>query len=69
MNKRIIVRADHYPDGYIMPLGFTDSSGKTIYIDRVLDINIDNSRIMYRCISKEKEYNLFYSNCKWDLEE
>ena len=35
MSKYYIVRADFYPDGNIIPLGITDKSGKTIFIDQV----------------------------------
>lgn len=70
MKNSYIVRADHYPDGCIIPLGVTDSSGKTMYIDRVIDINTDNSkRIKYLCKTKEKMFVLTYVNSKWAIEE
>lgn len=65
-----IVRADHYPNGLIIPLGFTDKRGKSIYIDRVIDIQRDSSRrIIYCCKVKEKIIHLIYNNSKWVIEE
>lgn len=63
----IIVRVDYYPDGQIIPLGITYSSGESIYINRVLSVTKDLSSMTttFRCKSKDEEFNLIYANFKW----
>ena len=66
MMNNCIVRADHYPDGCIIPLGFTDQYGKTVYIDRVLEIKRESPyKLVYRCKTKDKEIILLYQGSKW----
>ena len=65
-----IVRADHYPDGSIIPLGYTNRKGETVYIDRVIKIKKESTKtIIYRCKVKNKIINLIFQDLKWIIEE
>ena len=71
MNNHYIVRADYYPDGNIIPLGFTDVSGTTFYIDQICSVEKEvgkNGQILYKflCVSKKRKLILLLKNNKWD---
>lgn len=74
MKKQYIVRADFYPDGTILPLGLTDKSGNTKYIDRVKKIisktYVDNLlEYKFTCVSNNKEIVLIFKNNIWECIE
>ena len=69
MYNDFIVRADHYPNGQIIPIGITNPSGDTTYIDRVISIKKESThRIIFRCRFKDKEFKLLLDNYKWIME-
>lgn len=69
------VRADHLPDGRLVPLLFRDEDGggETVRIDKVLDVRQAPSLKMggqgtrYTCRVGEKEIYLFHDRDKWFL--
>lgn len=66
-----IVRADYYPDGNIIPLGITDLSGATSYIDRICSIEKEvckEGQVSYKflCLSNKKKLMLIFENNKWN---
>ncbi len=68
MTKKHIVRADFYPNGQIIPLGVTDDSGKTSYVNKVLSINYKNTgEEIIRCIIKNRKHTLVLKNNKWHI--
>lgn len=66
IGEKIIVRADFYPDGSIIPLGIT-CNGDSMYIDKItrIDKNIMNNKTMYFCVSGCNEFILVYKNGLW----
>ena len=61
-----IVRADYYPDGEILPLGITDSWGKTHLFRKVKRIVIGKAgRHKFECISDERQFVLLFDGEKW----
>ncbi len=66
MYNDFIVRADYYPDGQIIPIGMTSTSGESTYIDRVIAVKKESvNKIIFRCRSKNLEFNLLYDNSRW----
>lgn len=67
-----IVRADFYPDGSIIPLGFTNKQGETIYIGRVIKTTILSNNpysIRYECDVDGKRREIDLRGNKWILFE
>jgi len=70
MEQSYIVRADHYPDEKIVPLGITNSHGETTYIDRVVEsIKLDSCTYFFRCKSKDIYINITYHDFKWKIDK
>ena len=72
MEKINVVRADFYSNGEIVPLGITDSWGKTKYINRVLKTERRTGAkggIAYQfvCEINEEKIILFFRNGQWEL--
>ena len=68
MYKNYIVRADFYPTGRIIPLGFTDSFGETLYVKKIISINYKSSgEEIIRCIIKNKKHTVIFKNNKWEI--
>lgn len=69
------VRADHLPDGRIMPLMFRSDDGDAVRIDRILDVREAPSLKMggqgtrYTCRAGEHEIYLFHDRDRWFVEE
>ena len=71
MSKYYIVRADFYPDGNIIPLGITDKSGKTIFIDQVQKMERKSFgpkqyEYIFSCLVSKKEVILRFIDNKWE---
>lgn len=68
------VRADHMPDGRVIPLMFREEDGPTLRIDRVLDIReapamkVGGQGIRYTCRVGEKQLFLFNDQGRWFVE-
>lgn len=70
MESSYIVRADHYPNGEIIPLGITNLHGETLYIDRVIENKkVDSCTYFFHCKSKEKDFFMTYHNNKWNIDK
>ena len=67
-DKKIIVRADFYPGGEIIPLGITDAIGNSQYIDKIIRIEKENNQMRYICLSSKKKIILIYRNGVWKYE-
>lgn len=71
----IKVRADHLPDGRIVPLMFKDEKGEIVRIDRILDVceapalKKGGQGTRYTCRIGAHELNLFHDRDKWFVEE
>ena len=66
--KRIIVRADYYPDGSIMPLSVTINQ-QTHNIDVVKKTVVySNDKCMYICQSNGKTFKLLHEKNHWQIE-
>ena len=69
------VRADHLPDGRIIPLMFRGATGEIVRIDRIVDVREAPSLKMggqgtrYTCRIGEKEIYLFHDRNVWFVEE
>ncbi|HIT01154.1 MAG TPA: hypothetical protein IAA59_13080 [Candidatus Faecaligallichristensenella faecipullorum] len=69
------VRADHFPDGRILPLMFRVEDGETVRIDRILEVREAPSLKMggqgtrYTCRVGARELYLFHDRDKWFVEE
>ncbi|HIS92454.1 MAG TPA: hypothetical protein IAA84_05485 [Candidatus Alectryocaccomicrobium excrementavium] len=68
------VRADHLPDGRIVPLMFRAGEDETVRIDRILDVREAPSLKMggqgtrYTCRVAGQEIYLFHDRDRWFLE-
>ena len=71
MEVSYIVRADFYPNGYILPLGITDNSGRSIYINKITKmkkrISTSGDEYVFYCESKDKSFVLRFKNFLWDI--
>lgn len=69
------VRADHLPDGRVIPLMFRSEDGDAVLIDRILDVREAPSLKMggqgtrYTCRVGEREIYLFHDRDRWFMEE
>lgn len=69
------VRADHLPDGRIVPLKFKSENGETILIDRIEDVREapalkkGGQGTRYTCRAGNHELYLFHDRDKWFVEE
>ena len=69
------VRADHFPDGRILPLMFRVEDGETVRIDRILEVREAPSLKMggqgtrYTCRVGARELYLVHDRDKWFVEE
>ena len=69
------VRADHLPDGRVLPLMFRAEDGDVVRIDRILDvreapsIKMGGQGTRYTCRVGDKEIYLFNDRDRWFMEE
>lgn len=69
------VRADHLPDGRILPLMFRSEDGDAVRIDRILDVREAPSLkkggqgTRYTCRIGAHEIYLFHDRDRWFVEE
>lgn len=69
------VRADHLPDGRIVPLKFKNEEGETVQIDRIVDVREapalkkGGQGTRYTCRIGNHELYLFHDRDKWFVEE
>lgn len=69
------VRADHLPDGRIVPLKFKSENGDTVLIDRIEDVREapalkkGGQGTRYTCRTGNHELYLFHDRDKWFVEE
>lgn len=68
--NNIIVRADFYPDGSIIPLCITFENGISMYIHQIKETEkiVGKSgswEYNYHCFLKDKEFFLSYKNNMW----
>ena len=69
------VRADHLPDGRVLPLMFRGKDGDAVRIDRILDVREAPSLkkggqgMRYTCRVGEHEIYLFHDRDRWFVEE
>lgn len=68
MNTEYIVRADFYPDGKIIPLGITNSQGKTSYIQHIItSLRVYPNEYRIKCVSDGKVISLIFKNGYWEV--
>ena len=69
-DKNIIIRADYYPNGEIIPLCVTFSNGDSFFLNRITKIENDfhERRIIYHCSIKDKKICLIYQKNVWIVE-
>lgn len=69
------VRADHLPDGRILPLMFRAEDGEAVRIDRILDVReapslkLGGQGMRYTCRIGERVIYLFHDRNQWFMEE
>lgn len=69
------VRADHLPDGRIVPLMFRAEDGDAVRVDRVLDVReapslkVGGQGTRYTCRVGDKQIYLFHDTGKWFFED
>ena len=69
------VRADHLPDGRVLPLMFRGEDGDAVRIDRILDVREAPSLkkggqgMRYTCRVGVHEIYLFHDRDRWFVEE
>lgn len=66
MNKSYIVRADFYPDGSIIPIGLTDSSGNTLWVQKITKRSyIGTCDYQFECVANGRDITLLLKNNHW----
>lgn len=68
MEKEYIVRVDFYPNDKILPLGFTEVGGETIYIQKAIEnksISFDHHEFI--CFTEKGQYKLILKKNKWSV--
>ena len=75
-SKRYVkVRADHLPDGRVVPLMFREENGEKTVIDRVLDarpapaLKAGGQGMRYTCRVRGRCLYLFCDRDRWFVEE
>ena len=70
-NKNIIVRADYYPNGEIIPLSVTFLGGKSYFVDAIINIenNFETNKVFYYCLVKDKKIILSRQKNTWFVED
>ena len=65
--KNIIVRADYYPNGEIIPLCVTFSNGESFFFDSITNIEKDfeTNKVLYYCLSKSTKIILSRQKNIW----
>lgn len=69
------VRADHEPDGRVIPLMFRAEDGPAVRIDRILDVReapslkLGGQGTRYTCRIGERQIYLFHDRAQWFVEE
>lgn len=64
--EKYIVRADFYPNGRIIPLGITDETGNTMFVNKIKDNRINSkNEFEFDCIIDEIDMLLIFKNGKW----
>lgn len=68
-HDKYIIRADFYPNGDIVPLGITNTRGKTIFIKKI--DKIERSGEEYRFFCSTNEFNLLLTlrNNTWTVKK
>lgn len=69
---RFIVRVDYYPNGSIVPIGVTNESGESIYIDQIERIDryistSGNAEYHFLCRSKTRLFWLVFCDNRWNI--
>ena len=69
--SNIIVRADYYPNGDIIPLCVTFSNGESFFIDSItsLENNFETNKVFYHCLSKSTKIILSRQKNLWIVED
>ncbi len=61
-----IVRVDFYPEGGIIPLGITDKTGNTAYIQKIISMrNDENLGCVFDCVTDIGRCILTFKNDRW----
>lgn len=61
-----IVRADFYPNGDIVPLGITDLSGKSVYVQNIIKATkISSNKYQIDCIANNRKITLIFKGLSW----
>lgn len=68
MKERFIVRLDFYPNGDILPLGFTDMRGHTTYVDEIVDKKIEKNTVKILCNTKIGKVYICIKNNQCEVE-
>ena len=69
--NNIIVRADYYPNGEIIPLCVTFSNGESFFFDIITNIEKDfeTNKVLYYCLSKNTKIILSRQKNTWFVED
>ena len=69
--SNIIVRADYYPNGDIIPLCVTFSNGESFFIDSItsLENDFEANKVFYHCFSKSTKIILSRQKNLWFVED
>lgn len=66
VNNKYIVRADFYPDGNVIPIGLTDSSGNTLWIQKIKKKSyIGTSDYQFECVANGRNITLLLKDNHW----
>ena len=70
-DNNIIVRADYYPNGEIIPLCVTFSNGESFFFDIITNIEKDfeTNKVLYYCLSKNTKIVLSRQKNTWFVED
>ena len=70
-DNKIIVRADYYPSGEIIPLCVTLPSGESVFLDAITTIENDfeTNKVLYHCLAKGNTIILSRQNNTWFVEK
>lgn len=67
-SHNLIVRVDFYPNGEMIPLGFTDKNGESHYVEKIVKISYYVNKTVFTCIFSGMNILLVCRDGVWTLE-
>lgn len=70
MNEIVVLRADYYSDGTIVPILLTYSDGRSEIISSIKSIRREDNgkKHIVHCTTVARELTLCFQNAKWSIE-